>query len=112
MATVIIKREKRIGGSAISHNVYLDNIYVGVLKNGKVLNFEATGGSHTISFVSNSKLNKKGADFSLSVNTDDNIIEIKSYFDFIGNYIVEYADNKPHIATYVSETGGSRTKVS
>lgn len=48
MARVVIKRLNKLSGSAVKHNVYLDNQYIGILKNGGVLPFEAAAGVHTI----------------------------------------------------------------
>ena len=50
MARVVIKRLNKLSGSAVKHNVYLDNQYIGILKNGGVLPFEAAAGVHTIHF--------------------------------------------------------------
>ena len=105
MAKVIVKREKLIGGAAVKHNVYLNNRFLGILKNGGVLSFEAPVGSHTLYFNSCSGLNKRSADseFQIVVNNSQETIEILTKFNFSGKYVVEYADNAPHIPSYTVE---------
>ena len=110
MARVVIKRLNKLSGSAVKHNVYLDNQYIGILKNGGVLPFEAAAGVHTIHFetASGPLVKKEDVDFRLSVNTDDELIEIKASFNLRGEYVVEYADGKYHTANYDAnaESGG------
>lgn len=100
MAKIIIKRASQFSGSAVSHDVYLDNKYIGILKSGQILNFCANVGSYTLYFNSRSKLNKKNSKFQLTVNDEQEVIEIITKFDFNGNYIASYADNLPHTPNY------------
>lgn len=102
MAKIIIKRENLVGGCAVKHEVYFNNKFLGILKNGGILNFDAPVGTHTLYFNSCSKLNKKNADakFHITVNEEGEIIEILTKFDFSGKYLVEYADGLPHAPNY------------
>ena len=107
MAKVIIKRENFFGGCAVKHKVYLNNNFLGILKNGGVLNFDAPVGTHTLYFNSCSKFNKKTADaeFQIIVNEEQEVIEILTKFNFSGEYVVEYADKAPHIPVIANGEG-------
>lgn len=93
MAKIIVKRNSQVVGCAIKHDVYLNNGYLGTLKNGGVLTFDASAGSYTLYFQSRSKRN---AEFCLNVNEDQETVEILTEFNMSGTYTVKYADNLPH----------------
>lgn len=81
------------------------NNYVGELKSGDVLAFPVGVGSHMLFFKSKSKLNfgkSSDASFEVIVNTVDDVVEIESKYDINGNFVIEYADNAPHIPTYTN----------
>lgn len=106
MAKIIIRRKSSMVGSMQDHDVYLFNTYVGVLRNGGMLEIPANVGDNLISFKS--KLTKLGIDatFNAVVNEEDEVVELKTRFaatmNSKGEYRVEYADNKPHIPMYAS----------
>ena len=104
MATIIIKRKSSMMGCAQNHNVYLLNTFVGELKNGGVLEVPVEVGTHILSFNSTMKKLGKNATFNVVVNEPNEIIELKTYFDMNGNYVVQYADNKPHIPVGINAT--------
>lgn len=107
MATIIIKRRSGLGGSAQNHNVYLGNTFVGELKNGGILEIPVEVGIHTLSFNSTLKRLGKNATFNVVVNEPDEVVELKTKFGMNGEYIVEYADNKPHIPTGANTNTGN-----
>lgn len=100
MAKIIIRRKKSFVGSAQNHDVYFTNTHVGVLKNGGEIEVPVEVGKHTIYFQSQMKKWGKKATFTAVVNQEDEIVELQTKFDANGNYVVEYADNKPHIPTF------------
>ena len=99
MAKIIIRRKKSFVGSAQNHDVYFLNTHIGVLKSGGELEVPVEVGKHTIYFNSQMKKMGKNATFAAVVNAEDEIVELQTRFDVNGNYVVEYADNKPHIPT-------------
>ncbi len=100
MAKITIIRKNSLGGCAVKHEVYLNNKFLGVLKNGRILDFDASVGTHILYFKSVSKLNKANAEFRLTVNKEREVIKILTGFDFSGKYIVKYADGLPHTPNY------------
>ena len=99
MATIIIRRKSSFAGSAQNHNVYLFNTFIGELKNGGSLEIPVEVGTHFLSFNSTMKKLGKNATFNVVINEPNEVVELKTYFDMSGNYIVNYADNKPHLPT-------------
>ena len=97
MATIIINRKSAFSGSVQSHNVYLMNTLVGMLKNGGTLSIPVDVGTHTLSFISTMKKLGKNAIFHVVVNEPNEIVELQTRFTFTGEYEVQYADNRPHI---------------
>lgn len=89
-------------GKSQNHDVYFANTHVGVLKNGGEIEVPVEIGKHTIYFRSKMKKFGKNANFTAVVNQDDEIVELQTRFDANGNYVVKYADNKPHIPTFIS----------
>lgn len=102
MAKVIIKRVENFSGSALSHNVYLDRKFLGVLKNGSTLDFETSTGAHKLYFEGKKRM-CKCTGFDLVINDDTETVMLKTYFDFSGNYIVKYANNMTHLPNCKSE---------
>lgn len=102
MATIIIKRKSSMVGCAQNHNVYLLNTFVGELKNGGVLEIPVEVGTHMLSFNSTMKKFGINATFNVVVNEPDEIVELKTKFGANNKYVVEYADNKPHIPVGVN----------
>ncbi len=111
MAIIIIKRKSSMIGCAQNHNVYLLNTFVGELKNGGVLEIPVEVGTHTISFNSTMKKFGINATFNVVVNEPDEVVELKTRFGYNNNYVVEYADNKPHIPTGVNVVSSQAQKV-
>ncbi len=99
MAKIIIKRKSSMGGALCNHDVYLLNKYIGTLENGGTLEIPVDVGSHTLTFASK-RISGKDAEFNVVVNEEEEIVEIRTRFNMSGQYIVEYADNKPHIPTF------------
>lgn len=100
MAKVIIKRSSQLSGCVVNFDVFLNNKNLGILKSGKFITFDAEVGSHTIYFISKSKLNKKNSSFQVVVNDEEEVIELLAKFDFYGNLVVSYADNMPHTPNF------------
>lgn len=102
MAKVIIKRKNQLSGSAVKHDVYLDDKCIGILKNGGVIGSEVSVGSHTLFFKSRLKVNKKNAEteFHLVINEENELVEVEGRFNASGEYVAEYADKKIHLPDY------------
>lgn len=107
MAKIIIKRKSSMAGSLQNHNVYLLNTFVGELKNGGVLEIPVDVGTHTLYFNSTMKKLGKNATFNVVVNEQDEIVELKTKFGMNDKYVVEYADNAPHVPTYSTVTNSA-----
>lgn len=98
MAKIIIKRKKSVSGAAQSHDVFLMNQYVGELKNGGTIEIPVNVGTHYLTFNSKMKVGASNATFTCVVNYPNEIVELETKFSLsTGNYVVEYADNAPHI---------------
>ena len=97
MATIIIKRKSSFAGGMQNHNVYILNTFIGELKNGGTIMTTADVGTHFFSFNSTMKKLGKNATFHVVVNDPDEIVELITYFDVNGNYVVKYNDTAPHI---------------
>lgn len=111
MAKIVIKRKNSFVGCAVKFDVYLMNDYIGELKNGGVLEFPVGIGSHMLFFKSKCKLNfGKSFDtsFEAVVNTKDEVVELKAKFGMNDSFIVTYADNAPHVPTYVGSDNTRR----
>ena len=106
MAKVIIKRRSNISALRLNHDVFLNNNYLGILKNGGVLHFEADVGSYMLYFKSRSKIGQKNADFFLVINNKTEVVELETFFDYSGKYVIKYADNLPHLPNYDFGDGG------
>ena len=93
-AKIIIERKPRTVGSIQNHEVYLNNIYVGELKNSGKLEVPTSVGTHSLMFKS--KIKKMGQDetFSVVVSEDYENIKIKAGFTLDGVFSVEYADEE------------------
>lgn len=98
MATIIIRRKSSMVGCAQNHDVFLLNKFVGNLKNGSILEIPAETGTHILSFNSTMKKLGKNATFTVVINEPDETVELRTRFSASGEYVVEYADNKPHIS--------------
>ena len=99
MAVIVIKRKSSLLGCAQRHDVYLSNTLVGELKSGGTLEFQVDVGSHQLFFRSRMKRAGENATFIVNVNEEDEVVELKTKFNMSGKYVVEYADNKPHVLT-------------
>lgn len=96
MATVIIKRKSKMLGCLAQYNVYLNDTYVGKLKNGTQLEFQAYIGTHTLFFKNT--LSKIGKDETFTVYISDfsEIITLNCAIGTNGRLNISYADGKPH----------------
>ncbi len=91
MVNFTIMREKRFGGGAQNHNVFLDNVFVGTLSNGGVLRFSSDiSGTHTLTFKPTLKTFLKESYFTFTVNGENDNIALKTYISFGGDYKIEY----------------------
>ena len=99
MATIIIKRKSSFVGSVQNHNVYILNTFIGELKNGQSISTPVDIGTHYLSFNSTMKKFGKNATFNVIINDPNEVVELITYFDMNGNYVVKYNDNRPHIPT-------------
>ena len=97
MAQIIITRKSSMAAAAQSHDVYLYNTLVGRLENGGTLIVNVGVGNHLLSFKSNMKAFGKNATFTAVVNDENEVVQLQTKFAMSGDYVVEYADNKPHI---------------
>lgn len=96
MAKIIITRKKATGGAAQSHDVFLVNQYIGELKNGGTIEVPVDVGTYLLTFNSKKSFGQN-ATFTCVVNYPNEIVEIQTKVSFNGDYVVEYADNAPHI---------------
>ncbi len=104
MAKIIIQRKSSFAGSAQNHDVYLFNTFVGELKNGGMLEIAVDVGIHTLYFRSKLKKLGKNAVFNVTVNQETEVVLISTRFNGNGEYVVEYADNAPHVPTFSNST--------
>lgn len=107
MAKIIVTRKSKMGGCAQNHDVYLYNKYVGELKNGGTLEIPADVGTHLLTFKSKMKRVGKDATFTVNVSEESEIVPLKAGFAFSGDFIVDYADNKPHLPPVNNLNGGA-----
>ena len=100
MATLVIKRKSNMNGCAQNHEVYLENTFIGLLKNGETLEVPIEVGSHTLYFNSTFKWRdmNKDAVFQITVNNPDERIEITTYFGTTGEYEAQDANGVPIIS--------------
>ncbi len=106
---IIVQRGKQTSGAFCDFDVYLMNQYLGILKTGTALtvNVEAVG-----TFLLTFKPRRDGimgnltagsveeTCFSVVVNEPGEIVKVKTKFDYSGHFVVQYADNLPHVPTY------------
>lgn len=97
-AKIIITRKAKAAGSAQSHDVYLYNNYVGVLKNGDKLEIPVETGTHILVFKSKLKKFGKDATFNVVVNEPTEIVKLNAGFNFKGDFEISYEDNAPHFS--------------
>ena len=76
------------------------NEFVGELKNGGTIETETDAGYHILTFKSTLKKLASNATFNVVINTEDEIVVIKTHYDMNGQYVAEYDDNKPHIPEF------------
>ena len=97
-AQIVITRKAKAAGSAQSHDVYIYNNYIGVLKNGGKLEIPVEVGTHMLVFKS--KLKKLGKDttFNVVVNDPTEIVKLNAEFNLKGDFEISYEDNAPHFS--------------
>lgn len=97
-------------------DVYLMNQYVGELKNGGTLQFDANVGTYLLEFKAKIRMNKMSdTSFSVVVNDPNEIVMLKAEIKMSGKLGIEYADGQQHIPTYTmtfSGQGASATQAS
>lgn len=71
LAKIVVTREKKVMGFAISFPVYVDGVQIGILGNGKSLETEVTKGVHEVTFNCVEKTVKQEVDL-----TDSNEVEV------------------------------------
>lgn len=108
-AQIILQREKQMSGSVCDFDVYLMNQYLGILKAGTTLtiNVDVVGTllitckPRRDGFMSSiATASMSDSCFSVVVNEPGEIIKLKSSFNFSGEFVIQYADNLPHVPTY------------
>ena len=98
MAKIIIKWNAVFMGAACKFDVYLMNTYIGELKCGRSIEASADVGCHMLYFKQKFGLGKNiSTCFEVVINDESEIVELKAKFDMNGNFVVNYADNAPHI---------------
>ena len=98
MANIIVKWKSSLIGSACRFDVYLMNTYIGELKCGGTLELDTDIGKHLLIFKQKPIFGKKAeTSFEVVVNEKTEEVVLKARFDINGNFVVEYADNKPHV---------------
>ena len=104
---IIIKWKSSFLGAACKFDVYLMNMYIGELKCGGTLETPVDVGTHTLFFKEKKKFGKKAdTAFEVVVNEKE-IVELRTKFNINGNFVVNYADNAPHIPMYSSSVAQS-----
>lgn len=101
MAKIIIQRKSSMASALCSFDVYLMNQYVGELKNGGTLQFDANVGTFLLAFKAKPRMNKAAdTSFSVVVNDPNEIVMLKAGIKMSGKLGIEYADGQQHIPTY------------
>lgn len=104
MAKIVIRRKSSVVGAAQSYDVYLMNNYIGELKNGGTIEIPVDVGTHHLSFNTRIKLGGKNVSFNCVVNYPNEVVELEAKFSVSsGDFVVEYADNAPHIPVAESQ---------
>lgn len=112
MAKIIIQRKSFVGGSMCTFDVYLMNQYVGELKNGGTLQFDANVGTYLLEFKTKMRMNKMSdTSFSVVVNDPNEVVTLNAGFKMSGKFAVEYADGQQHIPTYTMSFSGQGASV-
>lgn len=108
-AQIVLQRAKQITCTACEFDVYLMNQYLGILKSGTTLtvNVDVVGtllitckprrGGFMSSLATSSM---SDTCFSVVVNEPGEIVKLKSSFNTSGEFVIQYADNLPHVPTY------------
>lgn len=110
MAKIIIQRKSFVGNAMCSFDVYLMNQYVGELKNGGTLHFDANVGSYLLEFKAKPRMYKKtDTSFGVVVNDPNEVVMLNAGFKMSGKFSVEYADGQQHIPTYTMTFSGQGT---
>ena len=109
MAKIIIQRKSFAGGAMCTFDVYLMNQYVGELKNGGTLQFDANVGTHLLEFKAKLRINKMAdTSFSVVVNDPNEVVMLNAGFKMSGKFSVEYADGQQRIPTYTMSFSNSQ----
>lgn len=107
MAKIIIQRKSSVVSALCSFDVYLMDQYVGELKNGGTLQFDANVGSYIIEFKAKPRMNKMAdTSFGVVVNDSNEVVILNAGFKMSGKFSVEYADGQQHIPTYTMTFSG------
>lgn len=110
MAKIIIQRKSSVASSMNSFEVYLMNQYVGELKNGGTLQFDANVGTYLLEFKAKMRMNKMlDTSFSVVVNDPNEVVVLKAGMKMSGKLGIEYADGQQHIPTYTMSFSGQGT---
>lgn len=109
MAKIIIQRKASMAGSMNNFEVYLMNQYVGELKNGGTLQFDANVGTFLLEFKAKLRINKMAdTSFSVVVNDPNEVVMLKAGIKMSGKLGIEYADGQQHIPTYTMSFSNSQ----
>lgn len=101
-AQIILTRKNRLVGSAQSHDVYVDDINVGVLKNGGKIEIPVEMGAHSVSLKSKIKLMGKDVSRTVIANEINSTINLLVDFKPNGNIEIISENNNSLLSTNVN----------
>lgn len=102
-AKIIITRKNRLVGSAQSHDIYVDGINVGVLKNGGKIEIPVEMGVHSISLKSKIKLIGKDVSHTVIANEINSTIKLLVDFKPNGNFEITSENNNSLLSSNVNQ---------
>lgn len=85
-AKIIITREKKSIGSIQNHEIYLNGKYIGILKNGGILEIPVEYGTHIIEFKSSMKSMGQSSKVAVCVSEENPIANVYAKFEINGNF--------------------------
>ena len=101
-AQIILTRKNRLVGSAQSHDIYVDGINVGVLKNGGKIEIPVEMGAHSVSLKSKIKLIGKDVSRTVIANEINSTINLLVDFKPNGNIEIISENNNLLLSTNVN----------
>lgn len=83
---IIITREKKSIGSIQNHEIYLNGNYIGLLKNGGILEIPVEHGTHRIEFKSSMKSLGQSSNVTVYVSEENPVANVYVKFEMNGNF--------------------------